>query len=342
MDGVADEIYNLIESLLPQSTVGSGFTSDLLSLVHAVYAKEKDNLSLIVLPVLCCQATDGDAHRAIPVAAAWQLLYLAAQVLDDIEDGETDHALWVTLGKPQALNIATGLIFASQRALSGLPRWGVYASLTLTFLDDFGRTILRMCAGQHADLAAQNGADLPLEQYQAIVAAKSGDFFALACRVGAMLGAGDAHQVAHYAEFGYNLGVLLQISDDLVGLWESGPRNDLAAGQQTLPMLYAMSVAAPRQRAVLRELLLQAPGDAGAETEARQMIIALGAPIYLLAEAQVHRLQAEAAVRAAGQFSPASDQLLTLVDRVMPGLSLIHLTGDAESDLFSSQDIEGR
>jgi competence protein ComQ len=337
MEAANNAAYSLIENLLPQDEVGFGYTDDLLSFVHA-HAREESDPSLTSLPILCCQATDGDVHQAIPVAAAWRLLHLAAQVLDDVEDRELDRTFWVSMSTSQTLNAATGLIFAAQLALSGLPRLGVPASLALALLDDFGRTTLRVCAGQHADLAAQNGANLSLEQYQAIVAAKSGDCFALACRAGAMLGTKDSRRVAHYTEFGYNLGVLVQISDDLVGLQESGQRNDLAAGQQTLPILYALSVAPPKQQVVLRELLLKAPGDVSAEAEARQTIISLGALAYLLIEAQVHRRRAKHALQATGRSIPAHKQLLTLVDQVMPGSSLIHSVGDTKDDYLPQDD----
>ena len=340
MDAVADVTYNLIESLFPQDEEGFGYASALLSVLHAVHTREDETPSLTDLPLLCCQAAGGDVQQAVPVVAAWRLLYLAAHMLDEIEDRETDRAFWATLSDPQILNVATGLIFAAQCALSDLPRLGVSASLALALLDDFGRTTLRMSAGQHADLAAQNTVDLSLEQYRAIMAAKSGSFFALACRAGVMLATEDSRRVACCAEFGYNLGMLVQISDDLVGLLESGQRNDLAAGQQTLPILYALNVASPRQRVVLQQLLLQAPGDAEAETEARQIIIALGALAYLLVETQAHRRRAEDALRATGWFGPAHDLLLALVDRVMPGSSVIHSMGGAGGDSFPSPDDE--
>lgn len=335
-------VYDLIESLLPHGEVGSNYNSDLLSPIQAARASYEETPSLADLALLCCQAVGGDTHRAIPIAAAWWLLHLAAQVLDDIEDREPDSALWVTLNQPQAINVSTGLIFMAQRALSsGLHQLGVPASLALAILDDFGRTILHMCAGQHADLAAQNATDLSLEQYWAIVAAKSGNFFALACRAGSTLGTEDTHLVAHYTEFGYNLGMLVQISDDLVGLQESGLRNDLAAGQQTLPILYALNVAPSKQQATLRRLLLQAPDDAEAEAEARRMIIALGAPTYLIVEAQVHRQRAEDALRTAGQFSQVHGQFFALVDRVMLRSSLIQPTGDVDGDLSPALDKDG-
>jgi hypothetical protein len=69
--------------------------------------------------------------------------------------------------------------------------------------------------------------------------------------------------------------------------------------------------------------LLQAPDDAEAEAEARRVIIALGAPAYLMVEAQMHRQRAKDALPATVQFSQVHDQLLALVDRVTPGSSPI-------------------
>ncbi len=92
----------------------------------------------------------------------------------------------------------------------------------------------------------------------------------------------------------------------------------------------------------MNRLLLQAPDDAGAEAEAQQIITALGAPAYLLVEAQVRCRRAKDALRVAGRSSSAYDQLLALVDQVMPGLSLVHPTGGAEDGFLPSPNNEGR
>jgi len=147
--------------------------------------KEESTPSLL-LPILCCEAAGGDEDQATAIAAAWFLLYLAAKVLDDVEDDDTHLTPWSAIGAPQAINAATGLIFVSQLALARLPRMGADRELALFLLEDFNRTTLRMCAGQHADLT--EGSHLPLERCLSIAGAKSGEFFALACRAGALLG----------------------------------------------------------------------------------------------------------------------------------------------------------
>ena len=69
--------------------------------------------------------------------------------------------------------------------------------------------------GQHRDLSIEH---LNLEHWSQIAAAKSGEFFSLACRSGARLGKIDQRRIAGYSTFGFHLGMMLQILDDLVDL----------------------------------------------------------------------------------------------------------------------------
>jgi geranylgeranyl pyrophosphate synthase len=291
--------------------------------------KEEDTPSLL-LPILCCEAAGGDEDQATAIAAAWFLLCLAAKVLDDVEDGDVHQGLWSTMGAPQAINAATGLIFASQLALAHLPRIGAGRELALFLLSDFNRTTLRMCAGQHADLT--EGSDLSLERYFSIAGAKSGEFFALACRAGALMG---TDEVAPYSEFGYNLGVLIQMCDDFEGLWNLQGQSDLAAGKRTLPVIYALTVASPSVRERLERLLVKATDEQEAEEEARRIITALGSPHYLLIEAQIHRQRAAVALHSTGSPSPAYRQLMALLNgrfRVPDDATEISLPPDSTHD----------
>jgi geranylgeranyl diphosphate synthase type I len=284
----------------------------------------------LLLPILCCEAAGGDEDQATAVAAAWFLLYLAAKVLDDVEDDDTHLPPWTAIGAPQAINAATGLIFASQLALVRLPRMGADRELALSLLEDFNHTTLRMCAGQQADLA--EGSHLSWERCLSIAGAKSGEFFALACRAGALLG---TDEVAPYSEFGYNLGVLIQMCDDFEGLWNPQGRSDLAAGKRTLPVTYALTVAPPSVRERLERLLVKATGEQEAEEQARRIITALGAPHYLLIEAQIRRQRAEGALRSTGRSSPAHRQLMALLNgrfRVPDDATQIPFPSDSTQD----------
>ncbi|TEU11873.1 MAG: hypothetical protein E3J21_22545 [Anaerolineales bacterium] len=330
-DPMSDEpvkrVYAFITDLIHQGEMLSNIVGIWES---ALPLDKEEGTPSLLLAILCCEAAGGDEDQATTIAAAWFLLYLAAKVLDDVEDDDTPLTPWSAIGVPQAINAATGLIFVSQLALARLPLMGADRELALSLLEDFNRTTLRMCAGQHADLT--EGSNLCLERCLSIAGAKSGEFFALACRAGALLG---TDEVAPYSEFGYNLGVLIQICDDFEGLWNPQGRSDLAAGKRTLPVIYALTVAPPNVREHLERLLVKANGEREAEEEARGVITELGAPHYLLIEAQVRRRRAEAALRSTGKFSFAHRRLMTLLDehfRIPDDAIKIPLPSDSTQD----------
>lgn len=304
-DEQVERVYAFVRDLLHQDEA----RSNIVEIWDSAFPAEEEDTPSLLLPILCCEAAGGDEHQATALAAAWFLLCLAAKVLDDIEDGDFHRAPWSTINTPQAINAATGLIFASQLALIHLPKIGAGRKLALSLIEDFNRTALRMCSGQHADLTEESG--FSLERYFQIVGAKSGEFFSLACRAGALLG---TDEVAPYSDFGYNLGVLIQICDDLEGIWNPKGRSDLAAGKRTLPIIYALTAAPPNVRERLERLLVKATSEPKAEEEATRIITELGAPHYLLVEAQIRRQRAEAALRSTGRPSPACRQLMALLN----------------------------
>lgn len=157
-DGQVKRVYAFIKNLLHQGEM----LSNIVEIWESAFPLDREGgTSSLLLPILCCEAAGGDGDQATAIAAAWLLLCLAAKILDDIEDGDAHLTPWSAIGTPQAINAATGLIFASQLALARLPRMGADRELALSLLEDFNRTTLRMCAGQHADLA--EGSNSPLQ-----------------------------------------------------------------------------------------------------------------------------------------------------------------------------------
>jgi competence protein ComQ len=242
------------------------------------------------------------------------MLHTAALLLDDVEDGELDGKPWPVVGPAEAVNIATALVFAAQLALARLESETGDPTVSLALWQTFNRASLQVCAGQHLDLTAASAA---LETYWQVAAGKAGQVFALACRVGAMLGACDAQWIARYDEFGYNLGILVQISDDFNGVWNSPGAGDLRAGLRTLPVVYALSVSPPHARKHLNDLLAVASADSAACAEVRRLLVDLGALQYLILQAEVYRRQAVEALACVPGVQAAQAKLLALSDRIL-------------------------
>ncbi|MCL7455474.1 MAG: polyprenyl synthetase family protein [Anaerolineae bacterium] len=204
----------------------------LLETVLADRAPSAGNLPWLMLPILTCEALEGDVSQAHHVAAAFEIGRIAAGCLDEWQDQDTDNALWRAIGAARAVNLALGLLPLSFLALSRLSDLKLEPSLVLALHEEFHRTLFDMSAGQDADLRD----DRSLHDYEQIAGAKSGSLFRLGCRAGALVAGAPVDVAGRYGDFGYNLGVVAQMWNDLQGL--AGLRGKGDAGQQrALPTL---------------------------------------------------------------------------------------------------------
>ena len=274
-------------------------------------------LPLLSLPGLCCEAAGGSAQRAEAVTAAWLLFYTAGHLLDDVADEVVVQELRPSWGPGTIINIATGLIASANIILNMLEEFGISRGAACATRGDFYRSMLKACTGQHADLTLVRPT---LEQCWETTEAKSGAVFAVACRAGTRLATDDPEGIDLFGQFGHHLGMLLQIGDDISGLWPKGSTpSDLLAGRRwTLPVAYAMAVTPPTLHDHLGTCLQLAPTDQGSEVEARSQIIESGALLYLATEAARHHNQARAMLIRAAGASPARDALLALLHKATP------------------------
>jgi geranylgeranyl diphosphate synthase type I len=291
--------------------------------------------SLMSLPELCCSAAGGGEQQAHGIAAAWQILYTALHILDAIEDNDRPNGAWAQWGMGPAVNITTGLLASSHEALETLIDSGVSAQTARKIRNDFNQTILTMCAGQHNDLTM---CQPTLNECWQIAEAKSGHFFALASRSGARLATDDQQVIDGFGQFGFHLGMLIQIGDDLSGLWSTTESfSDLREPDRwTLPVAYAMSTAAPEDRKLLATALQAAAHDPVAEAQARALIIKTGAILYLMAEARRHYQHAKTLLLQLASTSPTCDALLALLQFYLPGETSGQPSSSAKS-LMSAQ-----
>jgi geranylgeranyl diphosphate synthase type I len=273
--------------------------------------------SLMNLPRLCCAVAGGDPQQSQALVAAWEILYTALHLLDSIEDGDRPDGAWAQWGMGPAVNITTGLLASSNQALEELVDSAVSAQTARAIRSDFNQTLLTMCAGQHDDLTMRRPT---LDECRQIAEAKSGRFFALASRSGARLATDDQQVIERFGEFGFHLGMLIQIGDDLSGLWSTEEAfSDLQSGERwTLPVAYAMSTASAEDRSALQAYLQAAAADSVAEELARRLIIKSGAVFFMLAEARRHYLHAQTILLQLAPSTADRDALLALLDAYMP------------------------
>jgi geranylgeranyl diphosphate synthase type I len=309
----------IVQEVLGESTLGMVYCQRLAQAIDHLDKGRGDDPGIAALPVLTCQASGGEPHIAAPITEAWQLVRLAAKLLDDVEDGESEVA------PAEAINVATGLLFVAPLVLSKSLERHVPRDRVLYLEQALHRAELHACAGQHADLVGdQPGIDgTDPDTWLEIAWGKSGSLLGWAAWAGALVADADEHALSGYRDYGRHLGVMLQVADDFKGIWSPDGACDIAAGRPILPVCYALHVAKGKERDLLETLLARAiQGDRAAEAQAQQLLIDLGAQGYTLVVAKVQYQLAVTALRRANCVSPADRRLIALLDRTMPALEL--------------------
>lgn len=278
--------------------------------VSGVTGSVSDLPRWVKLPGLCCQAAGGDPLFTDNIAATWLLFYKAAHIIDNIQDRDTPEPWWETAGPGVALAAATGLYFTASSMLNQLPGQRLSPSVASQITRDFNTSFLGISGGQFKDL---HGQVQSLKQYWQIASAKSGVFFALACRSGSRLATRKAGRIEAYGQYGEQLGLLIQISDDVEEFQNIGHSDRVIKMDRSLPVIYTLEVSVEPAHSCLYDCLKSAPGDEQAAREALRLVEQSGAALYVATELERHRILALRALEKAGAISPAREELVSLV-----------------------------
>lgn len=163
--------------------------------------------------LLSYQAAGGtDLAEAVPVAAAIELVHTATLVHDDINDHGVMRRGRMTINEKWGRTFAllTGdFLFTKVYELMA-----PHKDLNITFAD----ATVALVEGETLQAAAAKDDTLDRETYQQIVAKKTASLFRAAAMLGAQLAQADRQIVETLGEYGFYLGLIFQIVDDLLDL----------------------------------------------------------------------------------------------------------------------------
>jgi octaprenyl-diphosphate synthase len=250
--GLLHETLPVLERLLEQATSGpEPLDAAARQLVLAGGKRVRPLAALLV-----CKACGGDPAKAVPLAAAVELIHSATLLHDDvIDEGEerrgrpASRMLWGNL-----VSVLSGDLLLTS-ALELVEASGVAGAMTDTLA-----TMQRLIAGEVAQLKARGRDDLGIDGYMAIVRGKTASLFANACRGGARSAGAPPATIEALGRFGEHVGIAFQIVDDVLDLegipHEVGKRlgQDMAEGKTTLPLALALQ----EDVVTLRPLLIAA------------------------------------------------------------------------------------
>ena len=164
------------------------------------------------LCLACCELVGGKMEDALPFAAALEMIHAYSLIHDDLPAMDDDDmrrgkpSSHKAFGEGNAILAGDGLLTMAMRLLCDVP--GQEAAKKAIF-----QGALEMAAGQSLDL---NVTVRDIDSLQRTHDLKTGALFRAACLSGAYRGGCDEKEAAHIRILADKLGLLFQMTDDLL------------------------------------------------------------------------------------------------------------------------------
>ena len=187
-----------------------------------------------ILAVRCCEAVGGSWERALPGAAAVEMIHAFSLVHDDLPAMDDDD---LRRGRP-TLHVATSEAMA---ILAGDALLGLAFELVCTHAEAGVAGLLcrelavgnnDMIAGQVYDTLPEFDEHLsPMQRLSLIHENKTGALIRCACRMGAISGGASQSQLQAITQYAQTIGVMFQAVDDLIDVTQTTEHLGKTAGK---------------------------------------------------------------------------------------------------------------
>jgi competence protein ComQ len=170
------------------------------------------------------------------LGALTEMMILALDIMDDIQDQDNVDILWMTCPQGYALNAIVALlmtVIGESARLETVPRQGIPS-----FTQEASRILIKALEGQFKDLSHSNVTEA---DYMELIQEKSGSLIRLACYMGYADSSISAADMVFMNELAYCIGVISQIDNDIQDVVRFDVKNDLLHKKKTLPILFLLA-----------------------------------------------------------------------------------------------------
>ena len=297
-----NDVYNHIQAELGRVEeslkIFSASPNRLISEISNYLFQKKGKRIRPALLILCSKLLNYRGEEHIFMATLVEFIHTASLIHDDIIDNadlrrgrDSVHARWgpnisVLLG--DYLYIST--IGRSQE--SAHPQ-------VIRILTDVSA---RMIEGELTEYHLSGNLETAEQDYIDIIDKKTASLFSAACQIGAILSRATPEQENRLVDYGLNLGLAFQVTDDLLDFQGEEKRlgkpvlSDLSEGRITLPLIYALRHDGSESRDRLRTLLERKNLNRRSKGEILDIIKADGALDYGHRKAEEFSLRAREVV----------------------------------------------
>ncbi|MEM2339039.1 MAG: polyprenyl synthetase family protein [Nitrososphaerales archaeon] len=178
-------------------------------LSYAVLDGKRLRPLILLLSVECIGNSNIDP---LPAAVAIELLHTESIIHDDIIDCETfrrgKKAFHIKYGYEASLLTADFILAIILDIVSRYKDFRIAKELSLA--------ALRMCEGEFYELKINSNSQLNLNDYINLISQKTASLFQAAASIGGIIGGGCEEEINALSNYGLQLGIAYQISDDLL------------------------------------------------------------------------------------------------------------------------------
>src|SRR4029078_2508550 len=160
---------------------------------------------------------DGSRYNSIRMATVMEFLHTATLVHDDIIDKADTRRKRPTVNA--LYGHETAVLLGDWLYMSAFET--SLAERSLPILDILTRVTRKMTEGELLQLTSLNRTDVSEQPYLDIIQRKTAHLFSACCEVGGILGGATELQQKALADYGFNLGLAFQLTDDLLDFTSS-------------------------------------------------------------------------------------------------------------------------
>ncbi len=244
-------------------------------------------------PVLLLAIAKGyglDEEKALPAAAAVELLHNFTLVHDDIMDRDmfrrnvpTVHSIW-----GEALAILAGdLLFSKAfEAIMMLEDRGIRHDLVVKAAKKLAWASTTVAEGQALDMDFEKRNDVTEQEYMIMIEKKTAALFKASAEIGAIIADVEDEEIEYIGEFARNTGIAFQIIDDILGITADESKlgkpvfSDIREGKRTILVIYTLSKLNDKERSEFLSILGNRNATLEELRKAAEMIKSSGAIDY--------------------------------------------------------------
>jgi len=281
-----NDVYNHIQEELDRVEeslkIFSSSPNPLISEIGTYLFQKKGKRIRPALLILCSKLLNyrGDEH--IVMAALVEFIHTASLIHDDIIDNadlrrgrDSVHTRW----GPNISVLLGDYLYIKTIGMS-------LESAHPEVVRILSEVTSRMIEGELTEYHSSGNLETSEKDYVDVIDKKTASLFSAACRIGAVLGRATAEEERRLIEYGRNLGLAFQVTDDLLDFQGDEKRlgkpilSDLSEGRITLPLIYALRRDGAGSRDRLRTLLNKKGLDRRSKAEILGIIKTDGALAY--------------------------------------------------------------